>query len=198
MFEFNETVATATTGNTGSKVLSTGVYKMNIETVSFVTAKTGTKGVDISFKIEGGKYPNMIYGVWYEKANGDKINMGNAIIQNLVGLTGGKVTVYDKTIDVKDGKKVVKAIKECDGFEGYIAVVKVHDVYNGEVREKNEARAFMNVEKKTYAESKSNSEPKQYKYYSENLKDVETSAFKKFKLDTNDVEEENEEGGSLL
>jgi len=190
-FKFDETEATATSGgNSGSKVLDSGVYPVEILTVSECVAKTGTKGLDWSLQIGDFKYPNMVYGMWLQKANGDAITMNTSIVQNLMGLTGKSYTVYNKTVDTKDGNKVVKAVKEFDNFKGYVAVVKVLDVYNGEIREKNEIRAFLGADKKTYAESVKKSEAKQFDYYSNNLKDVETSSYKKFIADGGSAEVE--------
>lgn len=207
MFKFEESAAlAANTGNSGSKVLDSGCYPMTIDTVSETIASTGTKGFDFSFLVDGSKWSNKVYGVWHTKSNGDDIKMNSSVIQNLMGLTEKKITMYDKTIEVKDGTKVVKAVKEFDGFKGYVAIVKVLDFYNGEVREKNEIRAFMNEDKKTYAETVKNSDAKQFAYYTANLKDTKTEAYKKAEANgeirsqsnTETEAESAEEEGSLL
>jgi len=206
MFKFNEEAATATSGSAGSKVLDSGVHPVTINTVSEAIASTGTKGFDWSLQIGDSKYPNMVYGMWHTKSNGDDIKMNSSVIQNLMGLTEKKITMYDKTIEVKDGTKVVKAVKEFDGFKGYVAIVKVLDFYNSEVREKNEIRAFMNEDKKTYAETVKNSDAKQFAYYTANLKDTKTEAYKKAEANgeigsqsnTETEAESTEEEGSLL
>jgi len=196
-FTFDETAALAAGGeSTGSKVLDTGVYDAVIETASKTIASTGTEGIDWSINIDGAKYPNKIYGMWVKKANGDKIfNMD--IVQGLMGIIGAKqLTEYQKEIEVKDGKKTVTAYKELDGVPVKIAIQKILDVYNGEVREKNEIKAFFNEEGKTYAEAVRGSDAKQIKYYKEKLQDKETPEYKKFMADADPVEEE--ESGSLL
>jgi len=122
------------------KVLDSGVYDVELQTVSVTTASTGTIGLDFSFKVDGAQYPNTIYGVWIQKANGDKL-FSYDIVQALMGLLGvTKTTTYQKEIEIKDGTKIVEAIKEFDNRKVKIAVQKVLDCYNGEVKEKNEIK----------------------------------------------------------
>ena len=199
MFKFNEESALEEQGSSLGRILDTGVYDVTIKTISEVVAGTGTKGVDISYQVEGAKYPNVIYGLWFQKANGDDINFQKAKLNSLVGLTPNKtVTVYDKTIEVKDGNKVVKAWKELDDFPCKMVIQKIFDYYNGEVREKNEVVAFLGTDGKTYAESVKGSDAKQLKYYTEKLTNVVTEAYKKYQADGGDTTEEAEETGSLL
>jgi len=181
-FEFDSASAQEVSGNTGKKVLDTGIYDAVIQTVSETVASTGTKGVDISFKIEGAKYPNTIYGIWYEKVNGDKIAFNNAKLNNMVGLAGGKVTAYTKTIEIQGGTKDVTAWKELDGFKCKIVVSKVLDIYQG-VKEKNEITAILSEDGKTYAEVLKKSEAKQLAYYTANLHDTHTASYKAYLAD---------------
>jgi len=184
LFEFNEESAMEVAGNAGKKVLDTGIYDAEIITVSEAVASTGTKGVDISFKIDGAKYPNTVYGMWYEKANGDAIGFNMSKLNSLVGLTPSKkVSTYNKTIEIKGGTKVVKAWKELDNFKCKVVVKKVFGFYNGEVTEKNEIEAFLGTDGKTYAESVKGSEAKQFKYYSEKLQDSYDKDYKKAEAD---------------
>ncbi len=195
-FEFDETAAMAAGGGeAGKKVLDTGVYSVTINTASKVIASTGTEGIDWNFTVDGAKYPNIVYGMWVVKANGDKIfNMD--IVQALMGIIGAKdLTEYSKEIPVKDGTKRVTAYKEFDGIKCQIAVQKILDVYNGEVRKKNEIKAFFNEEGKTYAEAVRGGEAKQLAYYSTKLTDKETPAHKAFMLDE---PAEEADTGSLL
>ena len=198
-FSFDETAALAAGGTeSGKKVLDTGVYDITINTASKTIASTGTEGIDWNISVEGAKYPNMVYGFWIQKANGDKIfNMD--IVQGLIGIIGAKgLTEVSKEIDVKDGKKTVTAYKELDGVVCQVAVQKVLDVYNGEVREKNEIKAFFNTKGQTYAEQMKSAEPKQSIYYSTKLTDKETPAYKKHKADHVDEHSTEEDTGSLL
>jgi len=201
MFEFDEKAALA--GNEaqgGSKVLDTGVYDVEILTASKTVASTGSIGIDWSLQVEGSKYPNMVYGMWIQKINGDKIfNMD--ILQGLMGLIGvKKLTEYNKDIDVKDGTKTVIAFKELDNIKVKVAIQKILDVYNDEVSEKNEIKAFFNENGKTYAEQVRNSEAKQIEYYQTKLQDKETPKYKKFMadIDPDEEAEEAESGSSLL
>ncbi len=197
-FEFNEEAALAAGGTeTGKKVLDTGTYSITINTAAKAVASTGTEGIDWNFTVDGGKYPNMVYGMWVKKANGDKIfNMD--IVMGLMGIIGAKsLTEYPKEIEIKDGTKKVTAYKELDGVKCQVAVQKILDVYNGEVREKNEIKVFFNEEGKTYAEATRGSEAKQMTYYSTKLTDKETTEYKKFMAEADDVEE-TPSSGSLL
>ena len=202
-FKFDEEAAlAANVGTAGKKVLDSGVYDVTLNTVSEVTASTGTEGIDWNFTVAGTQYPNMVYGMWTHKADGTELFSAN-IVQGLMGTLGIKgLTPYEKTIEIKDGTKKVTAYKELDGKKVKIAVQKVLDVYNGEVKEKNEIKAFFDADSgKTYSEAKSNSDAKQLTWYTENLKDKETPAYKKFAVDKEDEDESegsNEETGSLL
>jgi hypothetical protein len=108
-----------------------------------------------------------------------------------MGLLGiRELTPYEKTIEVKDGTKTVTAYKELDGKKVKMAVQKVLDVYNGEVREKNELKAFFDYDTgKSYAELKSGSPAKQIAWYEESLKDKETDAYKKYMADKDDEDD---------
>jgi len=130
MFEFNEELAMkGNGGNSLGKILPTGVYDVELLTVSKQVAKTGTIGFDFSFRVEGAKYPNSIYGLWVKKADGTDL-FGMNIVQGLMGLIGAKsLTEYGKEIDVKDGKKVVKAFKEFDNVKCKVVIQKVYDFY---------------------------------------------------------------------
>ena len=196
LFTFDETKAMETTGgNSLGKVLDSGVYDIEILTASKTIASTGTTGIDWSFQVDGAKYPNHIYGMWVAKADGTPIfNM--AVVQNLMGILGIKeLTEYDKTIEVKDGTKVVKAFKELDNVKCKAAIQKVYGFYNGEVTEKNEFKMFFSMDCKTYAEMKSNSDPKQCKYFEEKLADKYDKDYLKAQADglldgkTEDAEE---------
>lgn len=192
MFTFDEQAALQAGGSdSGKKVLDTGVYDITIDTASKTVASTGTIGVDWSFTVDGAKYPNKVYGMWIQKANGDKIfNMD--VLQGLMGILGIKqLTEYQKEIEVKDGTKTVTAFKELDGAKVKVAVQKVLDVYNGEVTEKNEIKAFFNTNGQTYSEQVKNAEPKQIKYYQEKMKDKETPEYKKFMAEADDEPETN-------
>ena len=197
-YDFNEKDALASGGtSTGSKILDTGVYDVVINHATKEVAGTGTEGIAWQLQVEGHKYPNMIYGMWTYKANGDKLFSAD-IVQGLLGIIGGQgLTEFKKEIQVKDGTKTVTAYKELDGKSVKVAIQKVLDVYNGEVREKNEIKAFFNQEGKTYSEAVRGGEAKQIKYYGENLQDKETTEYKKFMADAPD-EEPEEDSGSLL
>jgi hypothetical protein len=116
-----------------------------------------------------------------------------------MGLLGIKeLTPYQKTIEIKDGTKIVTALKELDGKKVKIAIQKVLDFFSDDITEKNEIKAFFDADTgKTYSELKSNSEAKQIKYY-ENLKDKETDAYKKAMVDMEDEVDEDGEEDSLL
>ena len=204
-YNFNEEGALAAdSAQSGSKVLDTGVYKVTVVTASKVIASTGATGIDWSIHVEGSKYPNMVYGMWVFKSNGDRIfNMD--IVDSLMGIVGVKtLTEFDKMIDVKGGTKQVTALKELDGVKCQVAIQKEFDAYNGKVTEKNIIKAFFTPDGKTYAESVGNKPAKQIEYYRNKLKDNETTAYKQFKAEGNtqvnevDTSYEEANGGSIL
>lgn len=198
LFDFDEKAAmTEGATSTGKKVLDSGVYDVTINTASKTVASTGTIGIDWNFIVDGAQYPNIVYGMWVAKANGDKIfNMD--IVQGLMGIIGAKkLTEVQKEIEVKDGAKTVTAYKELDGVKCKVAVQKVLDVYNGEVREKNEIKAFFNTNGQTFAEQVTNKEPKQSVYYETKMVDKQTDEYKKFIADHDDTEEETDTGSLL-
>jgi len=197
-FTFDEAAALETGASAGGKkVLDTGVYDVTIKTASIATASTGTEGIDWSLQVDGAKYPNMVYGFWIFKANGDKI-FNFSTLQGLMGVLGVKeLTEFTKDIEVQGGTKKVQAYKELDGKRCKVAIAKVYDVYNNAVTEKNEIKAFFSEDGKTFAEQTKNSEAKQILWYQDKMKDTETKAYKAYKADAPD-EEEDTSAGSLL
>jgi len=201
-YEFNEAEAVAD-GAPGKKVLDTGIYDVTIVTASETVAGTGTTGIDWSLQVDGQKYPNMVYGMWTVNSSGKPIAFNMNKVQSLMGLVGAKkLTTFNKSIDVQGGTKTVTAYKEFDGKKIKVAIQKILDVYNGEVREKNEIVAFFGVDGKTYAESAKGAEGKQLKYYAANLKDKPTDEYKKFMADGGAEDtaaaEDTADGSSLL
>ena len=192
MFEFNEeTAMEESIGSAGKKVLDSGVYDITILTASKTTASTGTTGIDWSIKVDGAQYPNIIYGMWTHRADGTTIFNAN-IVNALMGIVGAKkLTEIQKEIEVKDGKKTVTAYKELEGVKCKVAIQKVLDVYNGEVTEKNEIKAFFNENGQTFAEAKRSSKPKQMLYYQDKMKDKETTEYKKFQAEASDEIEDD-------
>ncbi len=195
-FDAEAAMASTGTGTAGKKVLDTGVYDITINHAAKTVASTGTEGIDWNFTVDGAQYPNMVWGMWVQKANGDKIfNMD--IVQGLMGIIGATgLTEAEVEIEVRDGKKKVTAYKELSGVKCKVAIQKVLDVYNGEVSEKNEIKAFLSTDGKSYAEMTRGSEAKQLDYYSTKLQDKETTEYKKFNAEA-DTEEEPSRGSLL-
>ena len=177
--KFDDTAASAE--QTGFVQLDSGVYDAVIETASLTKASTGTMGIDWSFTINGAK--QLVYGMWFQKADGTTLFSYN-ILQALMGLLGVKeITTYSKTIDVKNGQKIVEAIKEFDGKPVKVALQKVHDWYNGEESIKYEIKAFLDAETgQSFTEKKAGKEATQIDYYLK-LKDKETEEYKKAMID---------------
>ncbi len=199
LFAFNDTAAKQEGGSGGSKVLETGVYDVTILTASKTIAGTGTIGVDWSFQVEGSKYPNIIYGSWMFKADGTPIAMNYNPLQGLMGLNKiASLTEFQKEIEVKGGTKMVTAFKELDGLKTKVAVVKVFDAYNGEVREKNEVRGWLDATTgQSFTEKTAGKDAKQIAYYNK-MQDVETEQYKKHIAEADDVEEDTSDDSSLL
>jgi len=160
--------------------IDTGVYKAKIDTASLTVASTGTKGIDFSFELEDGRKA-LVYGMYYEKADGSKL-MDNDKINSLLGILGIKsLSTYQKTIDVKDGKKIVEAIKELDQKQIMVALNVEHDIYNGEERNKLRIYGFFNKDGFSYSELVAKvDEPKKIEYVRKNLKDTFSKAFKAY------------------
>jgi len=204
-FNFNEKMAEDTVATAGSKVLDTGVYEVEIITAEKIIASTGTIGINWQIKVEGAKYPNMVYNMWVAKANGDTLFSMN-VVQGLMGIVGAKkLTEYKKTVEIKDGTKTVDAFKEFDNVKCKVAIQKEYDFYNGEVREKNNIKAFFTTDGKTFSEMKANKPAKQIEYYETKLKDNYTDAYKKAQADgelnegtSGEDSKEEESSGSIL
>ncbi len=205
MFEFNDEAAMET-GATGG-YLETGVHKFTDLVMSKTVASTGTVGFDVSMQIEGQKYRTTVYGMWTHRKDGSEI-FNWKTIQRLMGIHGAKkgLTLVDHQIEVKDGKKTVQAAKELLGISGTVAIQKVLDYYNNEVNEKKfEIKEFFNDAGQTYAESiKKDTSKKQYTYYSENMKDGQTTEYKKYiaeggadEAPTEDISDDTSDDGVL-
>ena len=202
-YDFDETAATTEGGSGGSKILETGVYDVTLVTVSETVASTGTTGMDWNIMVPGSKYGNMVYGMWTVKSDGNPIAFNMQKVQALMGLVGAKkLTTFQKSIEVQGGTKMVTAYKEFDGVKVQVAVQKILDVYNGEVREKNEIAAFFGTDGKTYAEHAKGSPAKQKEYYTTKFQDKQTEAYKKFMADgggdTPEPGDDTSDGSSLL
>jgi len=193
--KFDETAA-KTEGGMGGGNLPSGVYDAVIDTASITKAGTGTTGIDWNLNIDGNRL--MVYGMWLQKSNGDKLFSYN-ILQGLMGLLGiDELTTYEKTIDVKNGQKVVDAIKELDGKRVKVALQRVLDWWDGKESIKYEIKAFMDPETgQTYTEKVAGRPAKQIEYYKK-LKDKETPEYKAAKMDSDDEDVSEEDGGSLL
>ena len=200
-FKFNAEAAKTEGGSGGSKVLDTGVYDVVIKTASKSIASTGTVGIDWSLQVGNSKYPNMVYGTWMFKKDGTPIAMNYNPLQGLMGLNGiNGLAEFQKEIEIKGGTKMVTAFKELEGLVAKVAIVKVLDVYNGEVTEKNEIRGWMDPKTdQTFTEKTAGKDAKQIKYYSK-MQDSETDKYKKRMAEVDDeIEAENtDDSGSLL
>lgn len=180
---------------TGS--IETGVYDVTIDTVSAREASTGTIGVDYSFVLEDGRKA-IVYGSWIRKKSGETLIDGDKL-NALMGLVGAKtLTEYNKEIEVKDGKKMVRAMKELDGQKIKVALFKEHDVYNGEERTNLKIHSFFSTKGFSYSEIVSGAkEPKKLKYVEANLKDSYTKRYKEMQAIGSTVDT-NEPAESLL
>lgn len=168
-FSFDEKSALATDS---SAPITAGVYDATIDTVSTRTASTGTQGVDYSFTLSDGRKA-IVYGSWIRKSTGETLLDGDKL-NSLMGILGVKtLTEYDKTIEVKDGKKVVRALKELDGKKIKVALFNELDVYNGEERKNMKVHSFFNEKGFSYSEIVANAaEPKKIDYVRNNIKDT--------------------------
>ena len=174
-FSFDSESAQSSDGFTP---ISTGIYDATINTVSTKVASTGTMGLDWSFDLSDGRKA-IVYGTWIRKADGTTLIDGNKL-NALMGILGVKdLTTYQKTITVRDGSKVVDALKELDGKKIKVALQIEHDTYNGEDRENLKIHTFFSPEGFTFSEMLSKqTETKKMDYLAEHLKDSESKQFK--------------------
>lgn len=187
-FSFNEKSALATDSNAP---ITAGVYDATIDTVSTRTAATGTQGVDYSFILSDGRKA-IVYGSWIRKATGETLLDGDKL-NSLMGILGVKtLTEHDKTIEVKDGKKVVRALKELDGKKVKVALFNEQDIYNGEERKNLKIHSFFNEKGFSYSEIVANAtEPKKINYVRNNIKDTTSKRAQKAEMFGADVAEES-------
>lgn len=178
--------------------IETGVYNVTIDTVSSRVASTGTIGVDYSFILDDGRKA-IVYGSWIRKPNGDTLMDGDKL-NALMGLVGATtLTEYDKTIEVKDGKKVVRAMKELDGKKIKVALFKEYDMYNGEEKTGLKIHSFFSTNGLSYSEIVSKAkEPKKLAYVEANLKDGYTKRYKEMQAIGSTTSGNNETAESLL
>ena len=193
-FEFNESAAKQADAKGG---IETGVYDATINTVSSTVASTGTKGMDFSFDLEDGRKA-IVYGVWYEKPDGTKL-FNYDIINSLLGIVKAKnLTPYDKTIETKDGKKIVQAFKELDSKKVKVALQIEKDVYNGEERDRLNIYGFFAESGHSFSELSVGSEPKKIEYVKKNLKDKFSKEWKKFNAEVESFANDSDSSESLL
>ena len=188
-FEFNEKSALAVDSRSP---ITAGVYEATIDTVSTRVASTGTKGLDYSFTLKDGRKA-IVYGSWIQNSKGEMLLDGDKL-NSLMGILGVKsLTEYDKTIDVKDGKKIVKALKEFDGKSIMVALFNETDVYQGEERQNLKIHSFFNKDGFSYSEIVAKAtEAKKIAYVREKIKDTQSKRAKQAEaFGGNDATEES-------
>lgn len=84
IFTINNEMASKAGG--GDFISESGYYVGNIEKAVYVTAATGTQGLELSITTDGGKANYLT--MYYAKQDGTLINGGNNMIQAIMAVTG--------------------------------------------------------------------------------------------------------------
>lgn len=76
-------------GKFGGKIETSGAYTGRLTLAKERTAKTGTKGIEFTFESDDGQQARYL-SLWVERANGDKIDYGYALLSALMTCLGVK------------------------------------------------------------------------------------------------------------
>ncbi|MBK6742093.1 MAG: hypothetical protein IPG66_03615 [Hydrogenophilales bacterium] len=76
-------------GKFGGKIETSGAYTGRLTLAKERTAKTGTKGLEFTFESDEGQQARYL-SLWVERANGDKIDYGYALLSALMTCLGVK------------------------------------------------------------------------------------------------------------
>jgi len=192
--------AEATGGSFG--VLPTGIYDVTINFGALDKTSKGNNTLSLDITTDSGHQTTLwnCFGtldkVW---ASGSE-NYGYKDFQAFMAACGAKsITPTPYALKKEDGTliKNLSVVKELHGVKCKLAIQKVLDVYNGEVKEKNEIHSSYNAKGQTYLEAKSGTPAEKINKVAERLKDKETKAYKQQGSAPLEQEEEVSVGGLL-
>lgn len=156
VFQLDTEVASEAGRSGGSfGTVETGIYKAKIVTATLGETKSGNNKIDLSLDLDGHDLTIYQAFVLDEKWASGSDNFGYkdwqafAVVSGMTGCTTFPKPLMkdDNTPVMKDGQPVIlNAIKELDGVELKLAIVKVYDVYGGKVTEKNEVFASFTLD----------------------------------------------------
>ena len=200
-FTFEDDIAVEAENTGGSfGTLETGIYDVTINFGALDKTSKGNNTLALDITTADG-HQTTIWGAFgtIDKmwASGSE-NYGYKDFQGFMAACGAKtITPTPYALKKDDGTliKNLSVVKELHGVKCKLAIQKVLDVYNGEVKEKNEIHSSYNAKGQTYLEAKSGSPAEKIAKVAERLKDKETKQYKQQGL-TPQVEEE--EVGGLL
>jgi len=150
VFEIDEEASASASTGGGSKfgTLETGMYDVTITTASLGKTKGGNNKIDLSIVTADG-HETTIYQAFVpdKKWSTGSENFGYKTWQAFItasGMTG--LTTFQKPLLKEDGSPVMKngapivlnAIKELEGKQVTLAIVKKLDFHNGEEKAENE------------------------------------------------------------
>lgn len=194
----------------GGGALDTGVYDVVITSASLSKTKGGNNVVDLSFKTGNGQTGLIYMAFCTDKkwASGSE-NFGYGLWQQFVSVTGmktGETAPFtpkkeDGSNLQKDGKDVVLTVfKEVHNLPMKLAIKKVLDIYNGDVKESNEIHSCYNKDGQTLSEMIANKPAEKIEKVASRLTDKETKAYKNRgnAQESYQAPQEEEPKGSLL
>lgn len=152
----------------GDYISETGAYVGTV-TAKAITARSGSLGVELSIKTDEGLTGNFI-NIYFQKANGDKINSGWNHLQSMMGLL--KIGTLAQPIDDGNGDFW---IKEFNNQKIGLALQKrLYTKNDGSDGFDFQLRAIFDpLTLQTYKEKSENVEPKKVKLLDETMKDID-------------------------
>ena len=201
-FTFEDDIAVEAENTGGSfGTLETGIYDVTINFGALDKTSKGNNTLALDITTADGHQTT----IWSAFGTIDKMwasgseNYGYKDFQGFMAACGVKTITPTPFALKKDDGTLIKnlsVVKELHGAKCRLAIQKVLDVYNGEVKEKNEIHSSYNAKGQTYLEAKSGTPAEKITKVAERLKDKETKQYKQ-SLASVPVEEEVS-SGSLL
>lgn len=202
-FVFEEDVAEEAEQGGGSfGTLDTGVYDVTIKHASLDKTKGGNNTLSLSIETKDGHQTTLwnVFGtidkVW--KSGSENFSYKN--FQAFMAAAGAKsITPFEYKLEIEGREpKYLSCVKELHGKKMKLAIQKVLDVYNSEVKESNEIHSSYNEKGQTYLEAKTGEQASKITKVAERLKDKETKQYKAYNGSPVEIEEEDEPSSSLL
>lgn len=152
----------------GDYINETGAYIGTIQAKA-ITAGSGSLGIEFSIKTDEGLMGNYI-NIYFQKANGDRINSGFNHLQSLMGLL--QIGQLSQPVDDGQGNYT---LKELDGKRiGLVLQKRLYTKNSGDDGYDFQLRAVFDPQTlQTYKEKSNNEQAKKVQYLDESLKDMD-------------------------